>query len=152
VALSDYPDVSDFNNRYSDKRFRQMETEKRAKEIEEILKHIRVVFKPSSRTSIILSGEFNSVSNIDDQGYPDDYPVINMVQDEDFIDSYRSIHENTRIYRGYTKEIEGRRNVRSDYIFFKGSKLKVLDSDVIDHHPVKFPSKYFGLTTEFELK
>ncbi|MBI9064946.1 MAG: hypothetical protein JEZ14_23365 [Marinilabiliaceae bacterium] len=39
-----------------------------------------------------------------------------------------------------------------DFVFYKGSKLKVLDSKIVDYHPVMFPSDHAGVFSVFQIK
>jgi len=76
-----------------------------------------------------------------------------------YIDSYRKIKPNPLKYPGYSYwpysyEQEGKRFVkdRIDFIFYKGNKLRTISSEVIDYHPVIFPSDHAFVLTKFGLK
>lgn len=155
VSLDDNPDWSSFSNKYTQGSYYvEKEEEKRAGDLREMMEQIRVILKPTERTSIVFMGELNSISNVDDyyRNYIERYPVANTLKKYKFKDSYRELYQNIRINSGYTRNINSKyeKKGRVDYIYYKGKDLKVLDSKVIKHHPVKFPSKYFGVMTEFK--
>jgi len=151
VSLENNPDWSSFSNRYSQIDYRISEEKNRSVELKEMMEQIRVILKPRSSTSLVFSGEFNSLSYKDDGGIVENYPVLKLLKEYSFIDSYRDLYPSSRIYPGYTccENYNNKRQGRVDYIFFKGSKLQVSDSKVLKHHPVKFPSSHFGVLTEF---
>ena len=40
---------------------------------------------------------------------------------------------------------------RIDYIYYMGKSLEAIKSEVIDQHPVSFPSDHAGISTEFKV-
>ena len=151
TMLSNDADWSDFSNRYTDEEFRNKEHASRVTDVAEILKQIDLILKPSKRTAIVLTGELNSLSAEDENGQFLDYPVSNLLREHNFIDSYREYYPNSRIYNGYTRNINSKekKKGRIDYIYFKGKKLQVNSSKVIKKHPIRFPSNNNGVLTEF---
>ena len=151
IALDNKADWSDFNNRYADEKFRLAELESRGHDIKEIMEQINIILKLTSKTSIILSGELNYISAEDENGDYNSYPASKIVHDYGYIDSYREFHPNSRIYQGYTRNIESdiSRKGRVDYILYKGSMLQIGSSNTLKKHPIKFPSSNFGVLTEF---
>jgi exonuclease III len=151
IALDNKADWSDFSNRYTDEEFRLKELESRGKDITEIMEQIEIILKPSGNTSIILSGELNSISAEDENGDYNTYPVSKIIHDYGFKDSYREFHPNSRVYPGYTRNTNSDKNRqgRVDYILYKGKKLMVNYSQILKKHPLKFPSSNYGVLTEF---
>lgn len=154
ISLENTPDWSSFESGYSKNEYRVAESKKRGVDLKEMLEQIRVMIKPKSSTSIVFSGELNSLSFADYDGGKYHYPVSNLLDKYNYVDSYRSLYQGGRLYPGYTccTESKDKRQGRVDYIYYKGSKLQVKDSQVIKHHPIKFPSKHFGVLTEFSWK
>ena len=151
ISLDNTADWSNFSNRYSDEAFRLEELESRGKDVTEIMEQINIILKPSKNTSIILSGELNYISAEDENGDYNTYPVSKIIHDYGFTDSYRDFHPNSRVYQGYTRNIDSDiyRQGRVDYILFKGNKLMVNHSKTLKKHPLKFPSSNYGVLTEF---
>ena len=151
ISLDNSADWSNFNNKYYNKSFVQQEQKVRGIDLKEMMEQIRVLIKPKDNTSIVFSGEFNSISNIDNDGAIKNYPVSGLLKEYNFIDSYRNLNPSGRVYPGYTRNTESKnkRQGRVDYIYYKGNKLQVSDSEVLKHHPIKFPSSNFGVLTEF---
>ena len=154
ISLRNNPDWSDYNNSYTSEQFVSMENKGRANDIAEIMKLVDAIIKPKSSTSIIFSGEFNSISAKDDGGDYEKHPVSNILNKNNFLDSYRVAHSDARIYSGYTRNVKSKdkRKGRIDYIYFKGDKLRVYSSEVIKKHPIRFPSENYGVLTDFVWK
>jgi exonuclease III len=75
-----------------------------------------------------------------------------------YIDSFRDVKPDPLKYPGYSYwpfsyEQTGKRFVkdRIDYIFSKGEKLHTISSEVIDYHPVMFPSDHAFVLSTFRL-
>jgi exonuclease III len=151
VSLNNIADWGDFKNKYSDENYVSKEKETRAKDMSEILEQIKVLIKPKSKTSIILTGELNSISALDEGGNFKNFPVSKALKDYGYVDSYRELYPNSRIYNGYTRNVnsKNKRQGRVDYIFFKGDRLQISNSELLKKHPIKFPSKNYGVLTEF---
>ncbi|MCK5824917.1 MAG: endonuclease/exonuclease/phosphatase family protein [Ichthyobacteriaceae bacterium] len=154
VNLNQFPDCANYSNKYSSKEFTEAEALYRGKDLEEILKQIKILLRPRRKTSIIFSGQLNSLMATDYGGKYKDYQVSGLLHKNKYKDSYREFYSDTRIYRGVTKyeKDDSKRTVRIDYLFFKGNKLQVSDSRTIKKHPVKFPSNSSGVLTEFKWK
>ena len=41
---------------------------------------------------------------------------------------------------------------RIDFIYYKGKKVKAVRSEMIDSHPVRFPSDHAAMITTFKFK
>ena len=114
-----------------------------------------------------MMGDFNGGSHLDwttdntapHQGYAVEWPVSKTMQQHELVDSYRLLNPNIHTSPGATWSpwmIPGRYDVdrqtlpdRVDYIYFKGALLRPLHSQVIDYHPVMFPSDHAALLTDF---
>ncbi|MEN7548259.1 endonuclease/exonuclease/phosphatase family protein [Rapidithrix thailandica] len=134
----------------------------RLAEIQTILKEIQPQLEKADQTPVIMAGDFNSGSHLDwvkkaahlHNGFVVDWPVSKAILNAGFADSYRKAHPDPVKYFGrtwsprFTEETQD----RIDYIYFKGKKLKVIDSQMLDKHPVKWPSDHAAVLTTFKLK
>ena len=150
LSLINNPDWSDFKNKNSDIYYSKKELDSRGGDLKEILEQIKVMIKPTSSTSVVLTGELNSISNVDNREKLVNYPISNLLDSYNYNDSFRELYQNIRVYSGYTSVLPKRKKGRVDYIFYKGSDLMVKDSFVLKHHPIKFTSSHFGVTTSFK--
>lgn len=142
------------------------EAKTRVAEIKQIINEINPWLKNADQRSVIMCGDFNTNSHLDwtdatqeaHLGYVVKWPVTEKMEKAGFKDSFREIHPNPLTQPGYTgwpfTRRTGQRAVenRIDYIFFKGSRLKALESKVVDYHPVMFPSDHAAVFTVFQLK
>jgi exonuclease III len=139
------------------------EGETRHKEVVEILKQINPYLQSADETPIIMSGDFNIESHLDwtsatkdlHHGYEVAWPVTLEMEKAGFVDSFREAYPNPLESPGFTfwpfYRGDGSDYIRPriDYIFYKGNKLKMVDSKVVDKHPVMFPSDHAAVLTEF---
>lgn len=142
------------------------ETKTRLAEIKTIINDINSYTKNADNTPVIMAGDFNTNSHLDwtektkeaHLGYIVKWPVTKVMEKAGYIDSYRKLKPNPLKYPGYSYwpfsyEQKGKRFVkdRIDYIFYKGKKLHTISSEVIDYHPVMFPSDHAFVVTSFRL-
>ncbi|MDO5977408.1 endonuclease/exonuclease/phosphatase family protein [Flavivirga spongiicola] len=143
------------------------ETKSRLAEIKTILKDISTYTENANNTPIIMAGDFNTNSHLDwteetkgsHLGYVIDWPVTKEMDKAGYIDSYRKVKPSPLKYPGYSYwpysyEQKDERFVkdRIDFIFYKGNKLRTISSEVVDYHPVMFPSDHAFVVTTFGLK
>lgn len=136
-------------------------------ELKEILKEIKPWLIDTKNTPVIMSGDFNIGSHLDwtesTKGLHFnriiEWPESKEMEKYGFKDSYRELHINPLLDPGLTwtpraatsSDKYGLRD-RIDYIFYKGSSLKAIESKVIDYHPIMFPSDHAAVLTVFKLK
>lgn len=136
-------------------------------EIKQILAELEPFLAGADTVPVIMMGDFNGGSHLDwttdntapHQGYAVEWPVSKTMQQHELVDSYRLLNPNIHTSPGATWSpwmIPGRYDVdrqtlpdRVDYIYFKGALLRPLHSQVIDYHPVMFPSDHAALLTDF---
>tara|TARA_R110002074_G_scaffold37422_2_gene101579 strand:- start:3233 stop:4819 length:1587 start_codon:yes stop_codon:yes gene_type:complete len=135
-------------------------------EIKEILKGITPYLKNTDETPVIMVGDFNMGSHLDwtketkdiHYGKIVEWPESKEMYLAGFIDSYRELHIDPLLDPGFTwtpraatsSDKYGLRD-RIDYIYYKGKSLNVLESKVIDYHPVMFPSDHAAVFSVFQL-
>jgi exonuclease III len=142
------------------------ESNTRLAEVKAILKAIRPYTKNANAIPVIMAGDFNTNSHLDwtratqqaHLGYTIDWPVTKAMEKAGYIDSFREVKPDPLKYPGYSYwpfsyEQTGKRFVkdRIDYIFYKGEKLHTISSEVIDYHPVMFPSDHAFVLSTFRL-
>ncbi|WP_425235764.1 LamG-like jellyroll fold domain-containing protein [Ulvibacterium sp.] len=136
-------------------------------EIKEIIKEIAPYLKKTEGTPIIMAGDFNVGSHLDwtektrgiHYGKAIEWPVSKLMIKSGFTDSYRELHINPLLDPGFTwtpraatsSTKYGLRD-RIDYIYYKGKSLGVLESKVLDYHPIMFPSDHGGVLTVFRIE
>ena len=135
-------------------------------EIKEILKGITPYLKYTDEIPVIMVGDFNMGSHLDwtketkdiHYGKIVEWPESKEMYLAGFIDSYRELHIDPLLDPGFTwtpraatsSDKYGLRD-RIDYIYYKGKSLNVLESKVIDYHPVMFPSDHAAVFSVFQL-
>lgn len=85
------------------------------------------------------------------------WPESKAMQNAGFTDSYRKLHINPLLDRGFTRTpraattstLYGVRD-RIDFIYYRSAHLNTIESRVIDYHPMIFPSDHAGVMTVFE--
>ena len=113
-----------------------------------------------------MAGDFNSGSHLDwiagtrdlHNGYEVEWPVSKSMADAGFIDSYRELHISPLTDPGYTwtpraatsSSLYGMRD-RIDYIYYLGDRLHPTKSEVMDYHPIMFPSDHAAVMTIFQI-
>lgn len=136
-------------------------------EIKRILSEIKPILESADRVPLFMCGDFNTGSHLDwveatkglHYGYIVEWPVSKEMEKAGFIDAYRENKPNPLSEPGFTSSPryatsskEGAFKERIDYIYYKSKKMKVLDAEVIDYHPIKFPSDHAVIVATFELK
>lgn len=134
----------------------------------------------SDSTPILLAGDFNAPSHLDwtegakslhcDRAF--NWPVSKLVDEYGFKDSYRTVYPDPLLHPGITwstvqKSQEGWGGTipepqdRIDYVYFKGSKLKPIQSTTYEgsdavlpkpyHKNNTWPSDHFAVVSDFKL-
>lgn len=135
----------------------------RAKQLQTILSNMKPLSEQKT-TPLIVSGDFNSSSHLDwgydtkddseHKGYVIEWPTSKLMEKANFIDSYREIHPDVKKYPCLTWSTMAKNELqyRIDFIYYKGSNIKAIQSEMIDKHPVRFPSDHAAVVTTFNLK
>jgi len=136
-------------------------------EIKKILSEIKPILENADRVPVFMCGDFNTGSHLDwveatkglHYGYIVEWPVSKEMEKAGFIDAYRENKPNPLSEPGFTSSPryatsskEGAFKERIDYIYYKSKKMKVLDAEVIDYHPIKFPSDHAAVIGIFKYK
>jgi endonuclease/exonuclease/phosphatase family metal-dependent hydrolase len=111
-------------------------------------------------TSIIIAGDFNSMSHND---YSDvstdqfqqriDWKTSHVLVDAGFRDSYREANRvvNRSGDSTWSPRFPEQEQDRIDFIYYQSSILRTAESRVIKHHPERFPSDHAAVMTSFEI-
>lgn len=77
-----------------------------------------------------------------------------LMEKAHFIDSYREIHPDVKKYPCLTWSTMAKNELqyRIDFIYYKGKDIKAIQSEMIDKHPVRYPSDHAAVVTTFNLK
>ncbi len=143
VRLSPSKSIIAFSNWYSGGK---------PEDLDGALTELSSLIENADNTPIVYSGDFNSRSHLDDGEGKSGHSKL--MEKADFTDSYRSIHPDIEAYPGYT--MGG--SARIDYIYYKGGKLKLIESGPIvpnfkgrgDKTP-GYPSDHLGLVAKFNV-
>ena len=135
-------------------------------EIRQILTEIQPQLSEADRIPVLMAGDFNSGSHLDwtedtkglHFGYQVEWPVSKRMEEAGMVDSYRHIRIDPLRDPGFTwtpraatsSTVYGLRD-RIDYIYYQGKQLGVIASEVVDYHPVQFPSDHAAVVTTFRL-
>ncbi len=133
------------------------EGETRHKEIREIIKLLDPYIRKADEIPFIIGGDFNSPSHKDwtantAEWHNDlvvEWPVSKVMQEAGFNDSFREI-KNDLTYASPTMTAE-RITYRIDYIYYKGKKLKAVDSDMHFKYKGIWPSDHPAVTTTLSI-
>ena len=133
----------------------------RGRQLEQILAEIKPLIANADQEPLILGGDFNSGSHLDwtekaakiHNNYVVRFNASSMMEKQNFVDSYREVHPDEILDRGYTWSpfYTETKKERIDYIYYKGKKMKAIESKVIEYHKAKFPSDHAGISTTFKL-
>lgn len=114
-----------------------------------------------SQTPVIIAGDFNSGSHLDwvnavkelNSGYIMPFPTSIFLDSLSFEDTFRLVHPNPKSNRGltWTPINPDTHQDRIDYIYMMGDGIKVIDSQVLKNHSVRYPSDHAAVLTTFIL-
>lgn len=88
------------------------------------------------------------------KGYVIEWPTSKLMQETGFKDSYRMMYPDVIKYPCLTWSTMAKNELqyRIDFIYYKGENIKVVASEMIDKHKVRFPSDHAALITTFKIK
>lgn len=145
----------------------------RVSQITKILKILRREIADADQVPLIIGGDFNSHSHLDwikstadlapygHGGITVDWEVSNKMTCAGFIDSWRAMHPDPSTHYGVTWLSENQ-PCRIDYIYYKGSKLKAVDCEIVNFPPgenftfrgaenLMYPSDHGFVLTTFKI-
>jgi len=134
------------------------EEETRHKEIKEIVSMLNNQIQETDDIPFIIGGDFNSPSHLDwvsqtkkwHNGLVVEWPVSKIMMEAGFKDSFREIRPDLN-YASPTMSAE-RITHRIDYIYYKGKKIKAIESDIHYKYKGIWPSDHPAVTTTFSIK
>lgn len=136
------------------------------KDLDSILQKDIAFYANDPNIPIIFGGDFNSCSHLDwteetakaglHYNKVVDFPVSKLIINKGYKDSYREINPDPvkHIGKTWSPLYNYCEDFRIDFIYYKGPKIKVIDSRVIDQHPDQnqiFPSDHAGVLSVFEI-
>ncbi len=144
IKLSQDKEVIVFSNWYNGNK---------PEDLARALKSWETLVKNSDQTPIIWAGDFNSTSHLDDGVGKSGHS--RLMTESGFVDTYRELYADVKKYPSLTSPSN---RSRIDYIYYKGSKLKVEQAGaLIKDFKGKFgnqgyPSDHLGITATFKIK
>jgi len=162
VFLNDMPQLDDYikSGEAVEDSILILEESTRGKEIRFILSELSQLSLRANKTPIVLAGDFNSGSHLDwtvknisnNRNLKVMYPVTKKLETKGFVDSYRALYPDETKDVGKTWSLRSSEVIanRIDYIFYKGKKLRPINSFLIDDHPLGFPSDHAALVSTFQ--
>jgi hypothetical protein len=146
---------------WSLERYMEEERKRRSKDIAVILKDIQPYMQSMDSVPVIVAGDFNSGSHLDwtehtrqiHKGYVIPWPASTAMIKAGFKDSYRELYPDALKYPGETFSDHYKMflKARIDFIYYQGKKLSAVQSEIIDSHPVLFPSDHAAVSTLFRV-
>ncbi|GAO29815.1 endonuclease/exonuclease/phosphatase family precursor [Geofilum rubicundum JCM 15548] len=137
---------------------REMET--RGSEMRYIVWELQSLVDRNDQVPLILAGDFNSGSHLDwteanRQNRYDlviDYPATRILDNAGFVDSYRQIYPDEVAHPGFTWSPRFREVLhdRVNFVFYNGSRVAPSWANIIDTHPLGFPSDHGALVVSFK--
>ncbi len=147
--------------------FLKKEQETRVRELTSILNDITSWTNSADRIPVLVVGDFNTDSHLDwteenkamHNGLAIDFPVSRLMEKADYTDSFRKLHPKAAEYPGFTwsplinplAKTPDCLPCRIDFIYYKGSKLLPYSSEMLNHHPVFWPSDHASVVSSFYL-
>jgi len=134
------------------------EGETRHQEIKEIVHLLDPMIQKADDIPVIIGGDFNSPSHKDwieefsgwHNGLVVEWPVSKVMMEAGFSDSFREIRPDIN-YQSSTMTAE-RITYRIDYIYYKGAKLKAVDSNMHFRYKGIWPSDHPSVTTTLSIE
>lgn len=137
----------------------------RAGELQQILHDADSVGFLSGDVPTFVSGDFNSDSHLDwtrttrhlHRGYILPWPTSRLMADAGFRDAYRVCHPNPKTDPGITwsplidPADSTALRYRIDFIYYKGPGVVPREVEVIETHPVRYPSDHAAVVGTFAL-
>lgn len=136
------------------------EHETRAGEMRAILAELQPHFDDA--VPLVVAGDFNSPSHLDwtqaasplHCNLTVQWPVSSDMADAGFLDAYRQIHPDPIVQPGRTWTPRNPQSWqdRIDYVYYRGAHLRCLTAQVLDQHPVQWPSDHAAVLSAFALR
>lgn len=137
----------------------------RAGELKQILHDADSVGFLSGDVPTFVSGDFNSDSHLDwiratrnlHRGYVLPWPTSQLMADAGFQDAYRICYPNPKTHPGITwsplidAADSSALRYRIDFIYYKGPGVVPREVEVIDTHPIRYPSDHAAVVGTFDL-
>ncbi len=159
----DYRPITDeqVRARLSVEEIEQQELPTRYRELTAILGDMQPFFDQKG-VPLFVSGDFNSGSHLDWTeeakhlfgGYVLKWPTSVLMEKRGFKDSYRELHPNPVKDPCLTWSTMSKLDLqyRIDFIYYMGDKVKAVRSEMLDKHPIRFPSDHAAMITTFSFK
>lgn len=100
-------------------------------------------FAASDEIPVLFGGDFNAVPHTDGG----DSPASQKLLSTGFVDAYRSLYPDIESFPGHTHDSGS----RIDQLYFKGSDLKLVSTDILSTWPSRFPADHFLIKSIFEI-
>jgi len=138
----------------------------RHSELKQILKEVKTYIDNTDSIAVIMAGDFNSGSHLDwtdhtkglHNGYVIEWPESKEMINKGLKDSFHELNIDPLKDPGFTwsplaSSASNKYGIRDriDYIYYKGSQLRPIESKVLDYHPIIFPSDHAAVVTVFQL-
>ncbi len=166
IWLNYLPDICDLSKGESAiDEFVKKEQETRISELSSIMKEIEPWTNAADKIPVFVVGDFNTDSHLDwteenkamHNGMVVDMPVSRIMEKANFTDSFRKINPNALKYPGFSWSPLMNPSVqtpdcipcRIDFIYYKGKKLQSYRSEILNHHPVFWPSDHASVVSYF---
>lgn len=139
---------------------REMKT--RGAEMRYIAWELQSLLKQKDKVPVIVAGELNAGSHLDwternkknRYGLVLNFPTSRVIEEAGFTDAYREIYPNEVSHPGYTWSPLFKKVLhdRLSYIFYNSASILPSSSQVIDKHPIFFPSDHAAVVVSFKWK
>lgn len=141
---------------WSKEKYLEEEDKTRGADIRHILNDIKPELQQKDSIPLIVAGDFNSGSHLDwtartksiHKGYTMPWPVSIAMKNTGFKDSFREINPDPLVTPGTTFY----KTDRIDYVYYMGKSIYAIDSEIIEDHPIVFPSDHAVMSTIFRLE
>lgn len=100
-------------------------------------------FDEADKTPVLFGGDFNAVPHTDGGNSIASVKLL----ENGFTDAFRSLFPNVEAFPGYTHQWAD----RIDQLYYKGEKIKNIDTKVIYAAHGGFPSDHFMIVSKFEM-
>ena len=110
---------------------------------QKVLPYFRRFARQADSVAVIVGGDMNTPSHLDwttrtealHGGLVVPWQTTRAMEDLGYIDSYRQVHTDPQTHPGITWDTKGVRDEhRIDYIYYKGSRLRAVDSKIYMAH------------------
>lgn len=158
--INHLPKVTDYVfSKLSAEKYMKEEENTRGKEIKEILKTMQPFLAQRDSIPVVIGGDFNSPSHLDWSELALNlhdqrtflWPVSVAMQQSGFYDAFRFYYPDPVLQYGRTwsPRFNDSWQDRIDYIYFSGKPLQVINAQMLDQHPMGWPSDHAAVLTTF---